>query len=69
MLEKGEATAAQLTQTYLDRIDAIDRSGPRLQSVLALNPDAMAQAEASDTRRRGGRNARPARRPAHFDEG
>ena len=54
MLEKGEATAAQLTQTYLDRIDAIDRSGPRLQSVLALNPDAMAQAEASDTRRAAG---------------
>ncbi len=59
MLEKGEATAAQLTQTYLDRIDAIDRNGPRLQSVLALNPDAMAQAEASDTRRAAGKMLGP----------
>jgi Asp-tRNA(Asn)/Glu-tRNA(Gln) amidotransferase A subunit family amidase len=29
MLDTGEATAAELTQTYLDRIDAIDRNGPR----------------------------------------
>jgi amidase len=53
-LDDGTVTSAALTQTYLDRIQAVDRGGPRLQSVLALNPDAMAQAEASDARRAAG---------------
>ena len=53
-LEAGDISAAKLTQTYLNRIDAVDKNGPRLQSVLSLNPDAMAQAEASDARRARG---------------
>lgn len=53
-LATGEVTATDLTQAYLDRIDAIDRAGPRLQSVLSLNPNSMAQAEASDARRENG---------------
>ena len=53
-LEAGDISAAKLTQTYLNRIDAVDKDGPRLQSVLSLNPDAMAQAEASDARRARG---------------
>lgn len=59
MLDTGEATATELTQSYLDRIDTIDRNGPRLQSVLALNPDAMAQAESSDARRAAGETLGP----------
>lgn len=51
-LASGEVSAVTLTQAYLDRIEAIDRAGPRLQSVLSLNPDAIAQAEASDARRK-----------------
>ncbi|MFN4224711.1 MAG: amidase [Hyphomonas sp.] len=50
-LARGDITSVQLTQTYLDRIAAIDVSGPRLQAVIALNPDALAQAAASDMRR------------------
>ena len=53
-LVSGETSSAALTQAYLDRIAAVDRDGPRLQSVLSLNPDAMAQAEASDARRAAG---------------
>ena len=53
-LEAGDISAGKLTQTYLNRIDAVDKNGPRLQSVLSLNPDAMAQAEASDARRARG---------------
>ena len=53
-LEAGDISAAKLTQTYLNRIDAVDKNGPRLQSVLSINPDAMAQAEASDARRARG---------------
>ena len=51
-LKNGDLSSAALTQSYLDRIDNIDRNGPTLQSVLALNPDAMMQAKASDERRK-----------------
>jgi len=53
-LATGDITSAALTQTYLDRIETVDRNGPKLQSILALNPDAMAQARASDARRAKG---------------
>ena len=50
-LKNGDLSSAALTQSYLDRIKNIDWNGPTLQSVLALNPDAMKQAKASDERR------------------
>jgi amidase len=53
-LSSGELTSETLTQVYLDRIEAIDRAGPQLQAVLSLNPDAIAQARASDARRFAG---------------
>jgi amidase len=53
-LREGEVSAAELTQAYLDRIDAIDTSGPTLQSVLSINPDALADARAADARRAAG---------------
>ncbi len=40
---------------YLDRIALIDVAGPRLNSVIALNPDAIAEADALDAERRAGR--------------
>ena len=52
-------TSEQLTQIYLDRIKTIDSAGPKLQSVLALNPDAMSQAKASDARRKSGESLGP----------
>jgi len=51
-LSSGDVTSSSLTRSYLDRIETIDRSGPHLQSVLSINPDAIAQAEASDARRK-----------------
>ena len=53
-LADGRLTSEAITQSYLNRIDAIDRNGPRLQSVLALNPAALEQARASDARRAAG---------------
>jgi amidase len=41
-------TAEQLTALYLARIEAIDRSGPALRSVIEVNPDAIAIARALD---------------------
>jgi len=58
-LAAGEITSTALTQAYIDRIDAIDAAGPRLQSVLFVNPDALAQAAASDARRAAGQALGP----------
>jgi amidase len=55
MLASGQQTSVALTQAYLDRIEAIDRSGPTLRSVIAVSPNALEQARASDARRKAGR--------------
>jgi amidase len=49
------ATSADLTRAYLKRIAAMDRRGPALRAVIAVNPDALAQALALDAERRAGR--------------
>ena len=53
----GSASSETITQAYLDRIAAMDRTGPALRAVIALNPDAMAEARASDARRKAGKPA------------
>ena len=50
-MASGERTARSLTQEYLERIERIDRAGPALNSVLALNPDALDIASALDRER------------------
>ena len=51
-METGELTARELVDYYLGRIDAIDRSGPELRSIIETNPDARAIADALDIERR-----------------
>ena len=55
-LETGRTTAVELVRAYLARIDAYD--GPdtetALNAVVVRNPDAVAEAEASDARRAAG---------------
>lgn len=58
-LASGTMTSVGLTRAYLARIEAIDRAGPRLQSVIAINPNALAQAAASDARRAAGQALGP----------
>jgi amidase len=41
-------TCRQLVQVYLDRIAAYDHKGPALNAILALNPKALAEADARD---------------------
>lgn len=53
-LESGEITSVDLVMMYFDRIAKFDRNGPCLNAVPVLNPDAMADAEASDARRKRG---------------
>ena len=52
-------TSVDATRAYLRRIAAMDRKGPTLRAVIATNPDAIAQARASDARRRAGRSLGP----------
>ena len=51
----GEESARSLTRKYVARIEALDRRGPELRSVLEINPDALAIAEKLDGERKDGR--------------
>ena len=57
----GRLTAAALTRHYLRRIRDLDRRGPRLNSVIEVNPDSVAIAQALDRERK----ARGPRGPLH----
>jgi amidase len=50
-LAAGGTTAASLVQSYLARIEAYDRAGPRLNAVREVNPEAAAIAAALDARK------------------
>ena len=50
-MDQGETTAQRLVEQSIARIEAVDRAGPKLNSVLELNPDAMQHAEAMDRER------------------
>jgi amidase len=54
-MQTGQETARSIVQQYMARIDAVDRSGPALHSVLELNPDALTIADARDAERKSGR--------------
>ena len=57
----GSLTASSLTRRYLTRIAALDKRGPALNSVIELNPDALAIAAALDAERK----AKGPRGPLH----
>jgi amidase len=54
-MTRGALSSRALTAAYLARIDAIDRAGPTLRSVIETNPDALTIAAAMDAERRAGR--------------
>jgi amidase len=51
-MDMGRWTARSLVEQYLDVIDRFDRRGPMLNTILELNPDALAIADALDEERR-----------------
>ncbi|MBR0553462.1 amidase [Stakelama marina] len=53
-LETGQVTSEQLVRAYLARIAAMDRKGPGLRSIIAVNPQALAEAKALDAERKAG---------------
>lgn len=59
--ESRKITSAGLVRDYLRRIDRIDRSGPNLNSIIELNPDAIDIARSLDKERK----SQAARGPMH----
>jgi amidase len=58
-LAAGRLNALSLSQQCLARIAALDRRGPRLNSVIELNPDALDIARALDAERQTGKLSGP----------
>ncbi len=55
-LRSGQLTAAALAQQYIDRINAIDRNGPTINSIIELNPDALSIAAQLDAELKAGKS-------------
>ena len=60
-LDSRKTTSVELVEALTRRIEAIDRNGPQLRSVIAINPDALNQARALDKELR----SKGARGPLH----
>ncbi len=45
---KGEFTVEEVVRAYLDRVEAIDKNGPELNSIITVNPDAIKIAKQLD---------------------
>jgi amidase len=60
-MQSGRYTSRQIVDLYLGRIEQIDRAGPTLRSVLEINPEARAIADALDAERK----AKGPRGPLH----
>ena len=58
-LDAGEVTSRELVTSYLARIDAFDQRGPALNTMVLVNPDALAAADARDAERADGRPRGP----------
>jgi amidase len=54
-MASGQLTSEALTKAYLDRIAKIDDAGPKLDSVIEINPRAAADAAALDAERKAGK--------------
>jgi amidase len=55
MMAAGDLTSVELTQYYVDRILKLDQNGPGVNSVIELNPDALALARNADAMRSKGK--------------
>jgi amidase len=60
-MKSGRLTARSIAQMYLTRIEEMDKHGPAVNSIIEVNPDALAIADALDRERK----AKGARGPLH----
>jgi amidase len=54
-MENSTHTSRSITELYLKRIDDIDKKGPVINSVIEINPDALAIADERDKERKAGK--------------
>jgi len=52
MMASGRTTSEKLVTLYLERIEAVDKGGPALNSIIEVNPEALAIARELDLERR-----------------
>lgn len=57
--DQGDFSIVELVQAYLDRIEAIDQNGPKLNSVIEINPDALEIAKELDEDLKAGKKRGP----------
>ena len=55
LMQAGHTSSERIVADCLARIERLDRAGPRLNSILEVNPQARAMARALDAERRDGR--------------
>jgi amidase len=53
-MASGRWTARSIAEGYLGRIDALDKRGPAINTIIELNPEALAIADAMDRERKAG---------------
>src|SRR5258705_12534132 len=58
-MQTGELTSHSITEKYLKKIQDIDKNGPKLNSVIEINPDALSIADAMDNERKAGKTRGP----------
>lgn len=54
-MKSGEYTSRSIAETYLQRINDIDKNGPKINAVIELNPDALSIADTLDAERKAGK--------------
>lgn len=54
-MQHGATSSVSITKAYLDRIQKIDRQGPHLNTIIEINPDALAIAAKLDQERKRGK--------------
>ncbi len=54
-MDSGELSTRQIAELYLQRIEAVDKGGPFINSIIELNPDVLEIADALDAERKAGK--------------
>lgn len=52
----GRLDSQKLARDFIDRIDKLDQAGPRVNSVIEINPDALSMAKQRDNERKSGKH-------------
>jgi amidase len=58
-MQNGKYTSEKLVSLYLERIQKLDKDGPKLNSIIELNPDALLLARELDRERKSGKVRSP----------